>query len=128
MPYFLSTKRVDVHMLSYLLSYSEDDFIKIKKFRKKFVEWVLEVLQKHFSIKLPKNKLYFHQIVNGSILFFNDKKIDRSSPSHNYLKQNKSMGIFPFLLCTFLKVSFPFLWLVHPIEYLGSICFGLNIP
>jgi len=53
-------KRVDVHMISNLLSYNQDDLMKIKKFRKKYVEQVLEALQKRFSIKLPQKKLYFH--------------------------------------------------------------------
>jgi len=53
-------KRVDVHTISDLLSYSQDDLMKIKNFGKKSVEQVLEALQKRFSIKLPKNKLYFH--------------------------------------------------------------------
>ncbi len=53
-------KRVDVHTIFDLLSYGQDDLMKIKKFGKKSVEQVLEVLQKRFWIKLPKNKLYFH--------------------------------------------------------------------
>jgi DNA-directed RNA polymerase subunit alpha len=53
-------KRIDVHTIFNLLSYSQDDLMKIKKIEKKFVEQVLEVLQNNFSIKLPKNKLYFH--------------------------------------------------------------------
>jgi len=32
--------------------------------------------------------------------------------------------MFPFLLCSFVRVSSPFIWLVH-IESLGSICFGV---
>jgi len=53
-------KRVDVHTISNLLNYNRDDLMKIKKIGKKFVEQVLEVLQKRFSIKLPQKKLYFH--------------------------------------------------------------------
>nr|AND48301.1 alpha subunit of RNA polymerase [Eosphagnum rigescens] len=53
-------KRVNVHTISDLLSYSQDDLMKIRNFGKKSVEQVLEALQKRFSIKLPKNKLYFH--------------------------------------------------------------------
>jgi DNA-directed RNA polymerase subunit alpha len=53
-------KRVGVHTISNLLSYSHDDLMKIKHFKKKCVEQVLEALQKRFLIKLPKNKLYFH--------------------------------------------------------------------
>jgi DNA-directed RNA polymerase alpha subunit len=34
--------------------------MKMKNFGKKSIEQVLEVLQKRFSIKLPKNKLCFH--------------------------------------------------------------------
>jgi hypothetical protein len=41
--------------------------------------------------------------------FFLDKGIDRSSPSHNYLKQNKSLGMLPFLLRPFVRVSSPFI-------------------
>jgi len=40
--------------------FSPPVFFPIINFRKKFVEQVLEALQKRFSIKLPKNKLYFH--------------------------------------------------------------------
>jgi len=67
-------KRVNVHMISNLLNYNQDDLMKIKKIGKKFVEQVLEVLQKRFSIKLPKKKIYFHQIMNSSIFFFIDKR------------------------------------------------------
>jgi hypothetical protein len=41
--------------------------------------------------------------------FFKDKRIDRSGPFHNYLKQNKSLGMFPFLLRPFATVSSPFI-------------------
>ncbi len=44
---FNCLERFDVHTISYLLSYSQDDLIKILKNIKKFVEQVLEVLQKH---------------------------------------------------------------------------------
>jgi DNA-directed RNA polymerase subunit alpha len=37
-------KKIDVHMISNLLSYSHDDLMKIKKFEKKFVEQILEAL------------------------------------------------------------------------------------
>ncbi|KAH9547647.1 hypothetical protein CY35_11G045400, partial [Sphagnum magellanicum] len=53
-------KRVDVHTISDLLNYSQDDLMKIINSKKKSVEQALEILQKRFSIKLPKNKLYFH--------------------------------------------------------------------
>lgn len=53
-------KRVNVHTISDLLNYSQDDLMKIKNFGKKSVEQVLEALEKQFSINLPKNKLYFH--------------------------------------------------------------------
>ena len=53
-------KRVNVHTISDLLNYSQDDLMRIKNFGKKSVEQVLEALQKQFSINLPKNKLYFH--------------------------------------------------------------------
>lgn len=53
-------KRVNVHTISDLLNYSQDDLMKIKNFGKKSVEQVLEALEKQFSINLPKNKLYLH--------------------------------------------------------------------
>jgi len=43
-------RRVDVHMISNLLSYSYDDLMKINKFKKKYVEQVLEALKNKFSI------------------------------------------------------------------------------
>ncbi|KAG6540743.1 hypothetical protein Mapa_017879 [Marchantia paleacea] len=51
-------KKVNVHTIADLLTYSEDDLIKIKNFGKKSVEQVLEALRKRFSIQLPKNKNY----------------------------------------------------------------------
>jgi DNA-directed RNA polymerase subunit alpha len=47
-------KRVDVHTISDLLNYSENDLVKIKNFGKKSVEQVLEALRKRFSIDLSK--------------------------------------------------------------------------
>nr|YP_009973972.1 RNA polymerase alpha subunit [Eupodium kaulfussii]YP_009974062.1 RNA polymerase alpha subunit [Marattia cicutifolia]QNH93846.1 RNA polymerase alpha subunit [Eupodium kaulfussii]QNH93936.1 RNA polymerase alpha subunit [Marattia cicutifolia] len=49
-------KKVDVHTISDLLKYTQDDLRKIKNFGKKSVEQVLEALQERFAIKLPKNK------------------------------------------------------------------------
>jgi DNA-directed RNA polymerase alpha subunit len=53
-------KKVDVHMIFDLLSYNHDDLMKIKNSKKKYIEQVLEALQKRFLIILPKIKLYFH--------------------------------------------------------------------
>nr|YP_009974241.1 RNA polymerase alpha subunit [Ptisana novoguineensis]QNH94115.1 RNA polymerase alpha subunit [Ptisana novoguineensis] len=49
-------KKVDVHTISDLLKYSQDDLRKIKNFGKKSVDQVLEALQERFAINLPKNK------------------------------------------------------------------------
>nr|WCP19402.1 RNA polymerase alpha subunit [Calypogeia suecica]WCP19489.1 RNA polymerase alpha subunit [Calypogeia suecica] len=47
-------KRVDVHTIADLLSYSENDLVKIKNFGKKSVEQVLEASKKRFSINLSE--------------------------------------------------------------------------
>nr|YP_001023733.1 RNA polymerase alpha subunit [Angiopteris evecta]A2T365.1 RecName: Full=DNA-directed RNA polymerase subunit alpha; Short=PEP; AltName: Full=Plastid-encoded RNA polymerase subunit alpha; Short=RNA polymerase subunit alpha [Angiopteris evecta]ABG79632.1 RNA polymerase alpha subunit [Angiopteris evecta] len=49
-------KKVDVHTISDLLKYSQDDLRKIKNFGKKSVDQVLEALQERFAINLPRNK------------------------------------------------------------------------
>nr|QNH93666.1 RNA polymerase alpha subunit [Christensenia aesculifolia] len=49
-------KKVDVHTISDLLKYSQDDLRKIKNFGKKSVDQVLEALQERFAINLPKNR------------------------------------------------------------------------
>nr|YP_009694186.1 RNA polymerase alpha subunit [Christensenia aesculifolia]QEI60361.1 RNA polymerase alpha subunit [Christensenia aesculifolia] len=53
-------KKVDVHTISDLLKYSQDDLRKIKNFGKKSVDQVLEALQERFAINLPKNKFSIH--------------------------------------------------------------------
>jgi DNA-directed RNA polymerase subunit alpha len=47
-------KRVDVHTIADLLSYSENDLVKIKNFGKKSVEQVLEASKNRFSINLSE--------------------------------------------------------------------------
>nr|YP_009531731.1 alpha subunit of RNA polymerase [Leiosporoceros dussii]AXZ70934.1 alpha subunit of RNA polymerase [Leiosporoceros dussii] len=49
-------KRVNVHTISDLLNYSQEDSMKIKNFGEKSIEQVIEALQKHFAIHLPRNK------------------------------------------------------------------------
>nr|YP_009973882.1 RNA polymerase alpha subunit [Danaea sellowiana]QNH93756.1 RNA polymerase alpha subunit [Danaea sellowiana] len=49
-------KKVNVHTISDLLKYNQDDLRKIKNFGKKSVDQVLEALQERFAIYLPKNK------------------------------------------------------------------------
>nr|QUS64733.1 RNA polymerase alpha subunit [Isoetes longifolia] len=46
-------KRINVHTISDLLDYSQDDLMKIKNFGIKSVEQVLEALWKRFGISLP---------------------------------------------------------------------------
>lgn len=45
-------KKIDVHTISDLLDYSQDDLMKMKNFGKKSVEQILEALQKRFGIRL----------------------------------------------------------------------------
>lgn len=45
-------KRVNIHTIADLLTYTKDDLIKIKNFGKKSVEQVLEALKKRFSLDL----------------------------------------------------------------------------
>nr|WRK68051.1 RNA polymerase alpha subunit [Phylloglossum drummondii] len=45
-------KKINVHTISDLLEYSQDDLMKMKNFGKKSVEQVLEALQKRFEIRL----------------------------------------------------------------------------
>nr|YP_009668426.1 RNA polymerase alpha subunit [Calypogeia fissa]QCW59201.1 RNA polymerase alpha subunit [Calypogeia fissa] len=47
-------KRVNVHTIADLLSYSENDLVKIKNFGKKSVEQVLEASKNRFSINLSE--------------------------------------------------------------------------
>nr|YP_010719081.1 RNA polymerase alpha subunit [Huperzia arctica]WDR47045.1 RNA polymerase alpha subunit [Huperzia arctica] len=45
-------KKINVHTISDLLDYSQDDLMKMKNFGKKSVEQILEALQKRFGIRL----------------------------------------------------------------------------
>nr|YP_010015642.1 RNA polymerase alpha subunit [Paphiopedilum emersonii]QOI72626.1 RNA polymerase alpha subunit [Paphiopedilum emersonii] len=49
-------KRSNIHTLLDLLSYSQEDLMKIEYFRIEDVKQILDTLQKHFSINLPKKK------------------------------------------------------------------------
>nr|YP_009863086.1 RNA polymerase alpha subunit [Anthoceros agrestis]QKD76541.1 RNA polymerase alpha subunit [Anthoceros agrestis] len=49
-------KKVDVHTISDFSNYSQEDLMKIKNFGKKSIQQVVQALQKHFAIHLPKNK------------------------------------------------------------------------
>lgn len=49
-------KRVNVHTISDLLNYSQDDSKRIKNFGSKSVEQVVEALKEHFAIQLPRDK------------------------------------------------------------------------
>nr|YP_009158635.1 RNA polymerase alpha chain [Encephalartos lehmannii]AFR53238.1 RNA polymerase alpha chain [Encephalartos lehmannii]BAR93841.1 RNA polymerase alpha chain [Encephalartos lehmannii] len=52
--------RVNIHTLSDLLNYSQEDLMRIGHFGKKSVEQVSEVLQKRFAVDLPRNKFQIH--------------------------------------------------------------------
>nr|YP_010120344.1 RNA polymerase alpha subunit [Iris ensata]QRC76873.1 RNA polymerase alpha subunit [Iris ensata]ULG04324.1 RNA polymerase alpha subunit [Iris ensata] len=52
-------KRSNIHTLLDLLSNSQEDLMRIKYFRIEDVKQILDTLQKHFSIHLPKNKFSF---------------------------------------------------------------------
>nr|AHI87560.1 RNA polymerase alpha subunit [Chionographis japonica] len=52
-------KRSNIHTLLDLLSNSQEDFMRIAYFRIEDVKQILDTLQKHFAIDLPKNKFSF---------------------------------------------------------------------
>nr|YP_009516374.1 RNA polymerase alpha subunit [Philydrum lanuginosum]AYD91231.1 RNA polymerase alpha subunit [Philydrum lanuginosum] len=52
-------KRSNIHTLLDLLSKSQEDLMRIEYFRIEDVKEVLDTLQKHFAIDLPKNKFLF---------------------------------------------------------------------
>uniref|UniRef100_A0A1D1Y5L3 DNA-directed RNA polymerase n=1 Tax=Anthurium amnicola TaxID=1678845 RepID=A0A1D1Y5L3_9ARAE len=49
-------KRSNIHTLLDLLSNSQEDLMKIEYFRIEDVKQIVDILQKHFTINLPKNK------------------------------------------------------------------------
>nr|AIY56221.1 RNA polymerase alpha subunit [Neuwiedia zollingeri var. singapureana] len=49
-------KRYNIHTLLDLLSHSQEDLMKIKNFRIEDVKQILDSLQKHFAINLPRKK------------------------------------------------------------------------
>lgn len=52
-------KRSNIHTLLDLLSNSQEDLMRIEYFRAEDVKQILDTLQKHFAINLPKNKFSF---------------------------------------------------------------------
>nr|YP_010293931.1 RNA polymerase alpha subunit [Neoregelia sp. WH1915]ULQ67226.1 RNA polymerase alpha subunit [Neoregelia sp. WH1915] len=52
-------KRSNIHTLLDLLSNSQEDLMRIEYFRMEDVKQILDTLQKHFTIDLPKNKFSF---------------------------------------------------------------------
>nr|YP_009546767.1 RNA polymerase alpha subunit [Anigozanthos flavidus]AYP35507.1 RNA polymerase alpha subunit [Anigozanthos flavidus] len=52
-------KRSNIHTLLDLLSKSQEDLMRIEYFRMEDVKRILDTLQKHFAIDLPKNKFSF---------------------------------------------------------------------
>nr|ULM62957.1 RNA polymerase alpha subunit [Hyacinthus orientalis]ULM63044.1 RNA polymerase alpha subunit [Hyacinthus orientalis]ULM63131.1 RNA polymerase alpha subunit [Hyacinthus orientalis]ULM63217.1 RNA polymerase alpha subunit [Hyacinthus orientalis] len=52
-------KRSNIHTLLDLLSNSQEDLMRIEYFRTEDVKKILDTLQKHFAINLPKNKFSF---------------------------------------------------------------------
>nr|AEX94396.1 RNA polymerase alpha subunit [Bowiea volubilis] len=52
-------KRSNIHTLLDLLSNSQEDLMKIEYFHTEDVKQILDTLQKHFAINLPKNKFSF---------------------------------------------------------------------
>nr|YP_010723487.1 RNA polymerase alpha subunit [Diplarrena moraea]WDW26857.1 RNA polymerase alpha subunit [Diplarrena moraea] len=52
-------KRSNIHTLLDLLSNSQEDLMRIEYFHIEDVKQILDTLQKHFSINLPKNKFSF---------------------------------------------------------------------
>ncbi|KAG0447290.1 hypothetical protein HPP92_028393 [Vanilla planifolia] len=51
-----SLKRSNIHTLLDLLNHSQEDLLKSGNFRIEDVKQILDILQKHFSINLPKKK------------------------------------------------------------------------
>nr|YP_010868881.1 RNA polymerase alpha subunit [Vanilla somae]WGU45603.1 RNA polymerase alpha subunit [Vanilla somae] len=51
-----SLKRSNIHTLLDLLNHSQEDLIKSGNFRIEDIKQILDILQKHFSINLPKKK------------------------------------------------------------------------
>nr|ANO45196.1 RNA polymerase alpha subunit [Drymophila moorei] len=52
-------KRSNIHTLLDLLSNSQEDLMRIEYFRIEDVKQILDALQKHFAIDLPKNPFFF---------------------------------------------------------------------
>nr|YP_009861322.1 RNA polymerase alpha subunit [Stylochaeton bogneri]QIU83013.1 RNA polymerase alpha subunit [Stylochaeton bogneri] len=52
-------KRSNIHTLLDLLSKSQEDLMKIEYFRIEDVKQIVDILRKHFTINLPKNKFSF---------------------------------------------------------------------
>nr|YP_009993805.1 RNA polymerase alpha subunit [Pinellia peltata]QNO35555.1 RNA polymerase alpha subunit [Pinellia peltata] len=52
-------KRSNIHTLLDLLSNSQEDLMKIEYFRIEDVKQIVDILQKHFTINLPKTKFSF---------------------------------------------------------------------
>nr|WMI47085.1 RNA polymerase alpha subunit [Hemerocallis multiflora] len=52
-------KRSNIHTLLDLLSQNQEDLLRIEYFRTEDVKQILDTLQKHFQIHLPKNKFSF---------------------------------------------------------------------
>nr|AUD57930.1 RNA polymerase alpha subunit [Landoltia punctata] len=52
-------KRSNIHTLSDLLSNSQEDLMKIEYLRLEDIQQIVDILQKHFTINLPKNKFAF---------------------------------------------------------------------
>nr|YP_010383643.1 RNA polymerase alpha subunit [Crepidomanes minutum]UEQ13219.1 RNA polymerase alpha subunit [Crepidomanes minutum] len=54
-------KRIDIHTISDLLDYSQEDLQRIKNFGRKSIDQVSKALRERFSIDLPKNKSYINR-------------------------------------------------------------------
>uniref|UniRef100_A0A8S0WM88 DNA-directed RNA polymerase subunit alpha n=1 Tax=Spirodela intermedia TaxID=51605 RepID=A0A8S0WM88_SPIIN len=52
-------KRSNIHTLSDLLSNSQEDLMKIEYLHLEDIQQIVDILQKHFTINLPKNKFSF---------------------------------------------------------------------
>nr|YP_010724040.1 RNA polymerase alpha subunit [Isophysis tasmanica]WDW31167.1 RNA polymerase alpha subunit [Isophysis tasmanica] len=52
-------KRSNIHTLLDLLSNSKEDLMRIEYFHIEDIKQILDTLQKHFAINLPKNKFFF---------------------------------------------------------------------
>ena len=50
-------KRAQIHSISDLLDYSQEELLEIKNFGQKSAEEVIEALQKRLGISLPKEKI-----------------------------------------------------------------------